>query len=333
MRAKELYWKYSLVVIVLALGTILFFESIPYLSGILGAFTIYILVRGQLIYLTEKKKMRRSWAATLILLESILCFLIPLSLLVWLVLDKLDGVSLDQAALVRSIEHVADLIRYKTGYNVLNDNNLSAIVNLLTRVGQMFVSGLGSFVMNLFILVFVLFFMLIGGNKMEKYFYELLPFSDNNKKYVSKEIYQIVKSNALGIPLLGIIQGGIAMAGYFVCGVPNAFFWGIITCCTTVVPIVGTALVWVPLSIFLALLGSWPQAIGLLAYCVIIVTNIDNLIRFILQKQMADTHPLITVFGVFIGLSLFGFMGVIFGPLLLSIFVLCVDMFKREYLD
>ena len=123
------------------------------------------------------------------------------------------------------------------------------------------------------------------------------------------------------------------MAGYFVCGVPNAFFWGIITCFTTVVPIVGTALVWVPLSIFLALLGSWPQAIGLLAYCVIIVTNIDNLIRFILQKQMADTHPLITVFGVFIGLSLFGFMGVIFGPLMLSIFILCVNIFKKEYLE
>ena len=62
-------------------------------------------------------------------------------------------------------------------------------------------------------------------------------------------------------------------------------------------------------------------------YCGLIVTNIDNLIRFILQKKMADTHPLITIFGVVIGLSLFGFMGVIFGPLLLSIFILFVNIF------
>ena len=115
---------------------------------------------------------------------------------------------------------------------------------------------------------------------MEKYVYGLLPFSDKNKTYVLKEIYNIVKANALGIPLLAFIQGGIAMAGYFIFGVPNAFFWGVITCFTTIIPIVGTALVWIPLSIYFALLGSWPQAIGLLAYTSIIVTNVDNLIRF-----------------------------------------------------
>ena len=62
-------------------------------------------------------------------------------------------------------------------------------------------------------------------------------------------------------------------------------------------------------------------------------TNVDNLIRFILQKKLADIHPLITVFGVVIGLSLFGFMGIIFGPLLLSLFLLCIDIFKKSYLD
>ena len=86
------------------------------------------------------------------------------------------------------------------------------------------------------------------------------------------------------------------------------------------------------LAAYLALSGDWTHAVGLLLYCGLIVTNIDNLIRFILQKKMADTHPLITIFGVVIGLSLFGFMGVIFGPLLLSIFILCVNIFKTQYL-
>ena len=94
----------------------------------------------------------------------------------------------------------------------------------------------------------------------------------------------------------------------------------------------GTTLVWFPLAAYMAILGDWPHAIGLLLYCGLIVTNIDNLIRFILQKKMADTHPLITIFGVVIGLSLFGFMGVIFGPLLISIFILCVNIFKEQYL-
>ena len=101
----------------------------------------------------------------------------------------------------------------------------------------------------------------------------------------------------------------------------------------TIIPVVGTALVWVPLVIYLFLTGEWGNAIGLLAYSLIIITNIDNLIRFVLQKKIADTHPLITIFGVIIGLSLFGFMGIIFGPLLISVFILCVDIFKKEYIE
>lgn len=81
------------------------------------------------------------------------------------------------------------------------------------------------------------------------------------------------------------------------------------------------------------LTGDWFNAIGLFAYGAIVISQSDNLIRFILQKKMADIHPLITIFGVVIGLPIFGFMGVIFGPLLLSLFFLLVDMFKKEYLD
>ena len=62
-------------------------------------------------------------------------------------------------------------------------------------------------------------------------------------------------------------------------------------------------------------------------------THVDNVVRLVMQKKMADVHPLITIFGVFIGLSLFGFMGVIFGPLMLAMFVFCVNVFKRRYLD
>lgn len=105
----------------------------------------------------------------------------------------------------------------------------------------------------------------------------------------------IVRSNAIGIPLLAVIQGGIATLGYYLFDVPSALLFGFLTCFATVIPIVGTALVWFPLAAYLALSGDWTHAVGLLLYCGLIVTNIDNLIRFILQKKMADTHPLITI--------------------------------------
>ena len=333
MNVKEQYWKYSLVTIIVVLGTILFVEFIPFLGGILGACTIYILVRKQMLYLTEKKHLRRSFVAVILLLETILCFLIPLSLAVWLFINKLQNFNLDPTQLVKSAEHIANLIEQRTGYDVLDTSNIMSAVSILPKIGQGLMGGISGFAINVAVLVLILYFMLIGGAKMEKYVYSILPFSDENKKNVLNEINMIVTSNAIGIPLLAIIQGLIALLGYWIFDVPSPFLFGFLTCFATIIPVVGTALVWLPLALYMTLTGDWVNAAGLTAYALIIITNVDNLIRFILQKKMADTHPLITIFGVIIGLSLFGFMGIIFGPLLISIFILCFNIFKEKYLD
>ena len=332
MSVKEQYWKYSLITIILGLGLLLFLKMTPFMGGILGACTIYIMVRGQMLYLTQKKKIRKSITAIILLIEAILCFLVPLSLAVSLLINKLQTVNVDTTAFVNTVTNLADWIRQKTEYDLLSKENISSIASILPGIGQFLMGGISSFAVNLFVLVFVLYFMLIGGTKMEQYIYELLPFSDSNKKHVMNEINMIVRANAIGIPLLAIIQGAIATLGYYLFDAPSALLFGFLTCFATVIPIVGTALIWFPLAAYMAISGDWPHAVGLLLYCGLIVTNIDNLIRFILQKKMADTHPLITIFGVVIGLSLFGFMGVIFGPLLISIFILCVNIFKEQYL-
>ena len=332
MSVKEQYRKYSLITIILGLGLLLFLKMTPFMGGILGACTIYIMVRDQMLYLTQKKKIRKSVTAIILLIEAILCFLVPLSLAVWLLISNLQTVNVDTATFVDTITNLADWIRRKTEYDLLSKENISSIASILPGIGQFLMGGISSFAVNLFVLVFVLYFMLIGGTKMEQYIYELLPFSDSNKKHVMNEINMIVRANAIGIPLLAIIQGAIATLGYYLFDAPSALLFGFLTCFATVIPIVGTTLVWFPLAAYMAISGDWPHAIGLLLYCGLIVTNIDNLIRFILQKKMADTHPLITIFGVVIGLSLFGFMGVIFGPLLISIFILCVNIFKEQYL-
>ena len=332
MSVKEQYRKYSLITIILGLGLLLFLKMTPFMGGILGACTIYIMVRDQMLYLTQKKKIRKSVTAIILLIEAILCFLVPLSLAVWLLISKLQTVNVDTATFVDTSTNLADWIHRKTEYDLLSKENISSIASILPGIGQFLMGGISSFAVNLFVLVFVLYFMLIGGTKMEQYIYELLPFSDSNKKHVMNEINMIVRANAIGIPLLAIIQGAIATLGYYLFDAPSALLFGFLTCFATVIPIVGTTLVWFPLAAYMAISGDWPHAIGLLLYCGLIVTNIDNLIRFILQKKMADTHPLITIFGVVIGLSLFGFMGVIFGPLLISIFILCVNIFKEQYL-
>lgn len=333
MSSKEQYWKYSLIAIILLMGVIIFRQITPFMGGLLGALTVYILVRSQMIYLVVRRKMKRYFAALLITVETILVFLVPVGLTVWLLVNRMQDINLDPHTFMAPIQQAALVIKEKTGYDVLGNDTLSFLVSLLPRIGQIIMGSISSLAINLFVMIFVLYFMLTGGKRMEEYIDDILPFNDKNTQEVTNEIFMIVRSNAIGIPLLAIIQGAVAVVGYIIFNAPTIWFLGFLTCFATIIPMVGTALVWFPVSVYFALTGDWFNAIGLFAYGSIVISQSDNLIRFILQKKMADIHPLITIFGVVIGLPIFGFMGVIFGPLLLSLFFLFVDMFKKEYLD
>lgn len=333
MTFKEKYWKYSLITIIIFLGIIILREFAPFLSGLLGAFTIYVLVRKQMFYLVEKKKIRKVLAAVLILVEVILCILVPTFLVLWLLLGRLQQFDIHPSALVKTLQHFVELVQAKTDYDLLSQSNISKLTTYLSAFIQTVVGQISSFVMNAIVLLFILYFMLISNRQMESYAYELLPFDEKDKKSVLQEIKRMVTSNAIGIPLLAIIQGAIATIGYMIFDVPTPFLFGLLTCFATIIPIIGTGMVWSPLVVYLALSGDWFNAIGLAIFSLLIISNVDNLIRFLLQKKLADTHPLITVFGVVIGLTLFGFWGVIFGPLLLSMFFLLVKIFKIRYLE
>ena len=291
MSTKEQYWKYSLIVIILFMGVIIFRQITPFLGGLLGALTIYILVRGQMNHLVEKRKLKRSISALLITAETIFVFLIPLGLTVWMVANKLQDINLDPQTYIAPIQQVAEFIKEKTGYDVLGKDTLSFIMSILPRIGQIIMESISSLAINLFVMIFVLYFMLIGGKKMEAYVNDILPFNETNTQEVIHEINMIVRSNAIGIPLLAIIQGGVAMIGYLLFGAPNILMLGFLTCFATIIPMVGTALVWFPVAAYLAISGDWFNAIGLFGYGAIVVSQSDNLIRFILQKKTLEAGP------------------------------------------
>ncbi len=330
---KEQYIKYSLIAIILIMGIILLQQITPFMGGLLGAITIYILVRKHMNTLTTKRKMKRSKAATLITCEVLFLFLVPLSCVVWLIINRLGNVHISISSIIAPIQQAETFIKSKIGFDILGSNAVSWMVSKAPEIGQAVMGEISSFIINVFVVVFVLYFMLVGGPQMENYLKDIMPFSPENRHHVLQEVKVIVRSNAIGIPLQALIQGGIATVGYIIFGVPSLVLWGLLTCFATVIPVVGTSLVWVPLALYMMLEGNWFDAVGLLIYGVLVIAQMDNFIRFILQKKLADIHPLITIFGVIIGLSIFGFMGIIFGPLLLSLFLLFVNMFKKEYLD
>ena len=332
MNTEERYWRRSLLALIIILGVIIFLRILPLLGGMLGACAIYVLVRKQLFYLTEKKKFNKKIGASLITLEVILVFLIPLSLIVWLGISKIQTLNFETKFILEPLEEMVQIVKNKTGFDVLNKETITFLASLFSKIGERIMSGVSGFAINLVMLVFLLFFLLLGGRKMEDYIKDLLPFSQKNKELIIHKTHLIIRSNAIGIPLLAIIQGTIAFIGYSLFGLSNSPLLALLTALASVIPIVGTALVWIPCVAYLALHADWFNTIGLALYGIIIISQCDNLIRLMLQKKMADIPPLITVFGVIIGLQLFGFIGVIFGPAMLSFFIVCVDIFKNDYM-
>ncbi len=330
---RERYGRYALFVLIFGLGATIFIELTPFLGGLMGAATLYVLLRGQMVFLTERRRWRPSAAAALLLVEAVLCFLVPLTLVGWMLVVHVQHFAADPQQLLHAVKNLSALLYERTGYDLWQERNVASLIAMLPRVGQYVLGGIVDFAVNIVVLLLVLYFMLTGGRAMEAYVRDLVPFDGGQRDDVIHEMHQIVRSNAIGIPLLAVVQGGVALVGYLIFGVPDPLFWGVLTCFATVIPIVGTALLWLPLAAYLALEGHWAAAVGLAAYGTLVVTHVDNLTRLVLQRRMADIHPLVTVFGVFVGLALFGFMGIIFGPLMLSLFLFCLHIFKRRYID
>ncbi len=332
-RLREKYWLISLISLILILGFLNIYSLWPYLGSLLGACTLYVVVRDQLIWLTDKKKMNKQLAAALLMIEVSVFFLIPIILVVLILINKLQNTSIDFTYLMNEVDQYARLIKEKTGYDLLSSSTLNSIPKITGQVLQSLLGGVSTLFANISLLAFVLYFMLISHKEMEEYAYDILPFKEENKKVMLKETKIIINSNAIGVPLLAIIQGIFAYIGYRIFGIGEPMIYGLLTAFSTIVPLLGTMLVWVPLCVYLFITKDWANGIGLVAYSLLVISNVDNVARLLLQKKMGDIHPLITVFGVLIGLYLFGFWGIIFGPLVLSLFCLFVNFFKKEYID
>ncbi len=330
--SRERIWKYTLIILIVGLGLVLFRQAQPYISGVLCALTLYILLRRPTFRLA--RKLGKPTLATVIMVIAVILFIaVPLTLIVWFVVDKIQQAEWNVNDIIAPATQMFDIIEKKFGIDILSQESVSFVAGKLTALGQSVLGGIGSFFINLLVALLLLFFLLNGGRKWEQYLTSVIPMKNINKKETMDRINLMVKSNAIGIPLVAILQGIIALIGYLIFNVPNAGLAAIATGFCSIVPIVGTMVVWVPLGIYFMVLGQWGQAIGLLAFSAIFISQSDNLLRFVLQKKMANTHPLITIFGVIVGLSLFGFIGIIFGPLLVSLFLLFVDMFRKEYLS
>jgi predicted PurR-regulated permease PerM len=317
---------------ILCSGIAILWSLRGFLTSLLGALIFFVLFRPFMLRLVDAHRWKKGRAAWLILIISFLIFIVPLAVSGYLLYHEIMLFANSPSALLEYVYSVDKLTQQTFGFELLKEESIEKVKMELLGWVSSALNGTMDLVGILGIMYFILYYLLMYAKEVAEISRHYSPFvkGENNQLFI-EELKLQTHSNTLAVPVLAITQGIAATAGFWIFGLDQPVFWGIISGFFSIIPVVGTAIIWIPAGMLLfASQGTW-QGVGMLAYGALIISNIDNLMRLLLQKQFADVHPVTTVFGVIVGLNLFGLPGLIFGPLLISYFLILIKVYRNEY--
>ena len=201
---------------------------------------------------------------------------------------------------------------------------------VLVSQGWNIIGGLGSFVVNSAITLFTLFFLFREGRAVRRRVAALLPLSSEQVERLFSGIENTVVGTVYGGLIVAAVQGALVGIALWVLGVDSPLFWGLVAGVFALLPLVGTAIVWVPAAIYLVASGSWVKGLILVGWGAFVVGTIDNILRPLLIRGRVQMHPLLIFFAVFGGVSVFGFLGLFIGPVILALTVTTLAMLREE---
>lgn len=322
-----------LLLVIAFLAFLIVRELYVFLPGLMGALTFYILGRERYFRLTEKRGWKPGLTAILIIVVFLLLIAAPLYYAFLLITPKVTSLLMHTDEMLAGIQVLSDKIKSITGEEILSSKNISSFQSNLANYIPTFLNSSAMILSNMLVMFFVMYFMFTGGRIMEDSVRKFIPLHLESIVALAHETKHMVKANAIGIPLISMVQGLFAWTGYLIFGLEDPLVWGFLTGVFAFFPIIGTMMIWVPLVIFLYSRGLNGQASGLLIYSLVVTGNVDYLARVTLMKKIGNVHPLVTVFGVIVGLQLFGFMGFIFGPLIFSYAIILIKIYAHEFVD
>jgi len=320
-----------ILLLILLLGTLLFWQLKSFIPALLGAYTLYVLMRGFMRKLQTRYKWKAGLAAAVLMLLSFVIILFPFYLLVNMLATKVGYAIQHSNEMLEALKAFIHTYETKYGFVLLTNENIRQISSWTASSTSAILGATLETLTTIAVMYFILYFMLTEGKTMEAGFHDFVPLKEENKLLVGKELDSLVFSNALFIPLIALLQGLVALLGYWLIGVDDPLFWFVVTTIMAMLPVLGAAIAYIPLAIYFIAQGQEGKGIVLLLFGFAIVGTVDNIFRFWIAKKVGDVHPLITVFGVIIGINLFGFVGLIFGPILISMFLLLFRIYSNEF--
>jgi predicted PurR-regulated permease PerM len=314
--------------LILALAAVIFIAIAPFLSGLLGAAVLYVIFVK--LYRRLERRMNPGLAAAITLTSALIVVALPLAWLIAVVIAQAP----DATRALQSSTVFARLADLRIGTFDLGAEVAKASGTIATWLSTRlfaFVGSATSAVLNLVIAFFGLYYMLRSDQNTWETIRPYIPFSPATADALRDRFFSVTEATLLGTFLIAVIQGTLVGTGFWIVGLANPFFWGTVTAIASILPVLGTSLVWLPATLVLLVQNRYGAALTMLVIGAGIASNIDNVIRPLVYRRVSHIHPMITLVGAFAGVKYFGLLGVLLGPLGIAYLFALLHFYREEY--
>lgn len=344
---RDVIHKSFLIILVIFISAVFIYMIRPFLMALLLAGIFSALTHPLHRRITRWLKGRKQIASAITLVLIVMVIVLPLAGLLGVVTAQAIKVGQSVTPWVQKQLASPDVITQWLGnlpfyediapYRDTIIQKAGELVATLTRIlvngVQAATMGTVHFIFMLFIMLYAMFFFLMDGYKfLEKILY-YIPLEDEDEKRMLNRFTSVSRATLKGTAVIGILQGGLSGLAFAVAGIPSAVFWGTVMTVLSIIPGIGTALVWAPAAVVLAAQGHWGSAIGLALFCGMVVGSIDNFLRPRLVGKDTEMHDLMILFSTLGGIALFGFIGFIIGPIVAALFVTVWEIYGVAFKD
>ena len=339
--------KSVLVLMVIAISALFFSMIHQFLMAIFLAGLFSALARPVYRRLKVMFNGHRHLASVTTLLLMIFVVLIPMMLLVGIIVGQAIDVGQSITPWVKQTieqpDRISAYLQHLPFYDELvpyREIILDKAGKIVGSISKWIVGGLSqatlgtaNFVFMTFVFLYTMYFFQMDGDKLIRKILYYLPLNSDDESLMMDKFTSVTRATIKGTMLIGILQGGLAGTAFALVGIDNAVFWGTVMAVLSIIPSVGSALVWIPAVIILIMQGDVGSGVGLLIFCAVVVGSLDNVLRPILVGKDTKMHELMIFFGTLGGIMMFGIAGIFIGPLIASLFVTIWELYGLAFSD
>ncbi len=329
----ERYFLFILLIITIIFTLIILY---PFLTVFILAAAFAVVLNPIYLWIKTHLVKNISWLASfLTILLFLLCLCVPLFFVGKAVFSQTHNIYVNIINSNNSndfIEKIDTSINrlLPAGFNFDTHTKIAEFVSSLTNNLANFFSSTIQTLISLILMVFTLFYLLKDGENWKKGLMKLIPLSDKNTSNILSSLIISINQIFKGSFIIAIAQGLLAWAGFIIFGIPNPIIWAIVAGIASFVPAIGTAVVTVPAVLFLFITGMEIQALGLFIWSIVIVGTIDNILRPYIISRDTEIPSLFILFAILGGISLIGALGILIGPLVISLLYSLISIYKEE---